>query len=90
MAVDDEHHTPEKGKRPSKWAVSAIDLLVQIIYFHKNLAMYAEPLELNGAGDVLPQDFATAWVAVAPVPRGKRCILVAYKAWAQGRRLFLT
>lgn len=69
MVIDGENSHAERGKRPSKWA---------------NLAMYAEPLELNGAGGVLPQDFATAWIAVAPVPRGKRCILVAYKAWAQG------
>ena len=46
--------------------------------------MYAEPLELHAEGEVLPQDFGTAWIAVAPVPRGKRCILVAYKAWGQG------
>lgn len=38
-------------------------------------------------GPVLPDDFGTAWVAVAPVPRGKRCLLVAYKSWAQGEGL---
>jgi hypothetical protein len=49
--------------------------------------MYAEPLELHGMGPVLPDDFGTAWIAVAPIPRGKRCVLVAYKSWAQGSHL---
>jgi hypothetical protein len=38
-------------------------------------------------GPVLPDDFGTAWIAVAPIPRGKRCVLVAYKSWAQGSHL---
>jgi hypothetical protein len=38
-------------------------------------------------GPVLPDDFGTAWIAVAPIPRGKRCLLVAYKSWAQGSHL---
>jgi hypothetical protein len=61
----------DKHKQPSKWA---------------NLAMYAEPLELDGMGSVLPDDFSTAWIALAPIPRGKRCLLVAYKSWSQGKR----
>ncbi|KAG8798636.1 hypothetical protein FRC17_007369 [Serendipita sp. 399] len=55
-------------KRPSKWA---------------NVLMYAEILEMQGEGSVLPDDFGTAWMAVAPVPRGKRCLLIAYKHYGQ-------
>jgi hypothetical protein len=47
--------------------------------------MYAEPLELQGIGPLLPDDFGSAWIAVAPIPRGKRCLLVAYKARPNGK-----
>ncbi|KAJ7201677.1 hypothetical protein GGX14DRAFT_464643 [Mycena pura] len=47
--------------------------------------MYAELLEMsedspwsasNASADGLPEDLETAWVAVAPVPVGKRCLAV--------------
>ncbi|KAJ7931192.1 hypothetical protein B0H13DRAFT_1594531 [Mycena leptocephala] len=47
--------------------------------------MYAELLEMNedntwgisdSSADGLPEDLETAWVAVAPVPVGKRCLAV--------------
>lgn len=50
-----------------------------------NLAMYAEPLEL---GFSLPDDFPSSWIAVAPIPRGKRCLAVAYKNAPSGSTLF--
>ncbi|KIY45105.1 hypothetical protein FISHEDRAFT_20428, partial [Fistulina hepatica ATCC 64428] len=46
--------------------------------------MYAELLEMSSdaawALDALPSDLDTAWVAVAPVPRGKRCLAVTHQS----------
>lgn len=51
--------------------------------------MYAELLEMTedepwsgstaGAHDGLPKDLESGWVAVAPVPVGKRCIAITYQ-----------
>ncbi|KAJ7636999.1 hypothetical protein FB45DRAFT_907973 [Roridomyces roridus] len=56
----------QKAKKPpakNKWA---------------DQCMYAEMLEMSETGpqDGLPEDLETAWVAVAPVPVGKRCLAV--------------
>ncbi|KAH8830162.1 hypothetical protein DL96DRAFT_1706998 [Flagelloscypha sp. PMI_526] len=44
--------------------------------------MYAELLELSNNsqsfGDGLPPDLETAWIAIAPVPSGKRCLAVTH------------
>lgn len=45
--------------------------------------MYAELLELNKdpehrASELLPQDLQTNWIALSPVPKGKRCLAVAH------------
>jgi snurportin-1 len=53
--------------------------------------MYAELLEMNGdeawlssspqaAEDGLPQDLESGWVAVGPVPIGKRCLAVTHQS----------
>lgn len=50
--------------------------------------MYAELFELNrdvdsmgGTGEsLLPSDLFTDWIALAPVPKGKRCLAVANQA----------
>jgi snurportin-1 len=52
--------------------------------------MYAELLEMradvpwdnNGhaVDDGLPDDLESGWVAVAPVPAGKRCLVVSYQS----------
>ncbi|KAG2120081.1 hypothetical protein BD769DRAFT_1629581 [Suillus cothurnatus] len=82
------HETVQSGKRrgktrrkrikskPSKWA---------------DKCMYAELLEMNEevhmwdnqSSDVidgLPRDLEAAWVAVAPVPTGKRCLAVTHQS----------
>ncbi|CAL1709262.1 unnamed protein product [Somion occarium] len=57
--------TPQK---PSKWA---------------DRCMYAELLEMPDEsetfhGDGVPDDLETGWVALAPVPTGKRCLAVTH------------
>lgn len=55
--------------------------------------MYAELLEMNGdeiwdatghkdqgVSDGLPSDLEHGWVAVAPVPKGKRCLVVTHQS----------
>lgn len=59
-----------KNKKPSKWA---------------DKCMYAELLEMSEDDpwsdvDGLPQDLETGWVAVAPVPVGKRCLAVTHQS----------
>lgn len=62
--------------KPSKWA---------------DKCMYAELLEMNDeahlwdnqsddANDGLPRDLEAAWVAVAPVPAGKRCLAITHQS----------
>ncbi|KAI0031952.1 hypothetical protein K488DRAFT_50990 [Vararia minispora EC-137] len=69
------HRKKRGGKRTNPWA---------------DQCMYAELLEMSAdesrmsidgtcaddEGDALPPDLETAWVAVAPVPSGKRCLVV--------------
>ncbi|KAH0833244.1 hypothetical protein J3R83DRAFT_12305 [Lanmaoa asiatica] len=82
--ADDGSHLKKKRsknkrrrtKKPSKWA---------------NRCMYAELLEMkeepglwddhsNGADDGLPSDLEKSWVAVAPVPTGKRCLAITHQS----------
>ena len=82
--ADDGSHLKKKrsrnkrrrAKKPSKWA---------------NKCMYAELLEMkeepslwddhsNDADDGLPSDLETSWVAVAPVPIGKRCLAITHQS----------
>lgn len=53
--------------------------------------MYAELLEMkeepglwgdhsNDADDDLPSDLERSWVAVAPVPMGKRCLAITHQS----------
>lgn len=67
---------PTKTKQPSRWA---------------NMCMYAELLEMNhddamdmaAMGDVadgIPPDLQEGWIAVAPLPAGKRCLAVTTNA----------
>jgi len=50
-----------------------------------NKCMYAELLEMQetdlwpGMEDGLPSDLETGWVALAPVPVGKRCIAISHQ-----------
>ncbi|KIM76219.1 hypothetical protein PILCRDRAFT_826582 [Piloderma croceum F 1598] len=61
-------------KKPNKWA---------------DKCMYAELLEIRnddvwplpeGMTDGLPEDLESGWVAVAPVPVGKRCLAVTHQS----------
>ncbi|KAF8134976.1 hypothetical protein EV363DRAFT_1429657 [Boletus edulis] len=65
-----------RAKKPSKWA---------------NKCMYAELLEMKeepslwddhstDANDGLPSDLERGWVAVAPVPTGKRCLAITHQS----------
>ena len=63
-----------KGKhpKPSKWA---------------DKCMYAELLEMKEGFDAsgrvddgIPDDIETGWVAVTPIPVGKRCLAVTHQA----------
>lgn len=48
--------------------------------------MYAELLEMNGdeqtmgAENGIPDDLHANWIAVAPVPRGKRCLALTHSS----------
>ena len=65
----------KKRNKPSKWA---------------DQCMYAELLEMSpedpwssttdDLNDSLPHDLETGWVAVAPVPVGKRCLAVTHQS----------
>lgn len=71
----------KNNNKPSKWA---------------DQCMYAELLEMasddpywsaNGSNedhDPLPNDLESGWVAVAPVPVGKRCLVVTHQAAGRG------
>ena len=50
-----------------------------------NKCMYAELLEMQetdqwaGGDDRLPSDLETGWVALAPIPLGKRCLAISHQ-----------
>lgn len=57
--------------------------------------MYAELLEMRDADDTtwgspsraedgLPKDLEREWIALAPVPKGKRCIAVSFAPSVSG------
>ncbi|KAH9991578.1 hypothetical protein BJV77DRAFT_1006977 [Russula vinacea] len=62
--------TGTSNKKTSPWA---------------NKCMYAELLEMQeteswtGGNDGLPSDLETGWVALAPVPVGKRCLAISHQ-----------
>ena len=62
--------TTPSNKKTSSWA---------------NKCMYAELLEMQetdlwtGGDDGLPSDLETGWVALSPVPVGKRCLAVSHQ-----------
>ncbi|KAI0718360.1 hypothetical protein C8T65DRAFT_706806 [Cerioporus squamosus] len=65
-------HKGGKNTKPSKWA---------------DKCMYAELLEMkegyDSSGDLqdgIPTDIETGWVAVTPIPVGKRCLAVTHQA----------
>lgn len=65
-------HPSRKNKKLNKWA---------------DKCMYAELLEMTegfSTADVgrdgIPDDIETGWVAVTPVPLGKRCLAVTHQA----------
>jgi snurportin-1 len=85
-ADDGGHQKKKRGKnkrkrmkaKPSKWA---------------DRCMYAELLELKedmhlwdehatDVDDGLPSDLESGWVAVAPVPTGKRCLAITHQSAA--------
>jgi len=41
-----------------------------------NMVMYAEPLDFTS----IPEDLQTDWIALAPVPKGKRCIMATSRS----------
>lgn len=60
----------KKNKKASKYA---------------DKCMYAELLEMNedstwSDADGLPENLETGWVAVGPVPIGKRCLVVTHQS----------
>ncbi|KAK0468056.1 uncharacterized protein EV420DRAFT_1502628 [Desarmillaria tabescens] len=64
---DQQQKQSKKHDEPNEWA---------------DKCMYAELLEMNSedpwtATDGLPDDLETGWVAVAPVPVGKRCLAIS-------------
>ncbi|KAG8695842.1 hypothetical protein FRC08_007530 [Ceratobasidium sp. 394] len=65
-----------KQRKATKWA---------------DKCMYAELLEMRDTGDTwasgddgLPMDLEQEWVALAPVPKGKRCIAVSFAPSVSG------
>ncbi|KAK0231077.1 hypothetical protein IW262DRAFT_1342075 [Armillaria fumosa] len=80
--------TKKKNKRKRKARMKQQDRHQQQTEKHvesnewADKCMYAELLEMNSedpwtATDGLPDDLETGWVAVAPVPIGKRCLAIS-------------
>ncbi|TCD68169.1 hypothetical protein EIP91_011447 [Steccherinum ochraceum] len=75
-----------KGKRKGKGKGRAkADSGPQVPGKWGDKCMYAELLEMNEDFDLvksdgIPEDIETGWVAVAPVPVGKRCLAITHAA----------
>jgi len=50
---------------------------------YANRLMQGEPLDLENEG--LPPDLATEWIAIGPIPRGKRCMVVTFNGSRRSR-----
>ncbi|KAF7318250.1 hypothetical protein HMN09_00333500 [Mycena chlorophos] len=74
--------TAGSKKKKKKWKPKAKRETAATASKWADQCMYAELLEMsednawNEAADGLPEDLETGWVAVAPVPVGKRCLAV--------------
>ncbi|PSS37212.1 hypothetical protein PHLCEN_2v945 [Hermanssonia centrifuga] len=69
--------SPSQSKKPNKWADKC--MYAELLEMTEDLEM----VEFHGAGgttngDGIPQDLETAWVAVTPVPIGKRCLAITH------------
>lgn len=62
-------------KKPSKWANKC--MYAELLEMRED-SLWTESFEIGSAPihDGLPDDLETAWVGVAPVPVGKRCLAV--------------
>ncbi|EIN09166.1 hypothetical protein PUNSTDRAFT_143736 [Punctularia strigosozonata HHB-11173 SS5] len=74
-----------KSKKPSKYADKC--MYAELLEMRDPSAITGEyMLDAAASEDGLPHDMDTpgAWVAVAPVPKGKRCLAVTYQASSGG------
>lgn len=65
-----QSQTANQNQKPGKWA---------------DKCMYAELLEMADESntfqeDGIPEDLESGWVAVTPVPSGKRCMVITHAA----------
>ena len=57
-------------RKPNRWADKCM---------YAELLEMSEDYELDVVADGIPQDIETGWVAVTPVPVGKRCLAVTHQ-----------
>ncbi|KAF8624980.1 hypothetical protein AX15_005614 [Amanita polypyramis BW_CC] len=67
------------AKKPSKWADKCMyaELLEMV---DPGAPLFIPDMDRDLPGDGLPKDLETEWVAVTPVPVGKRCLAVTYQS----------
>jgi snurportin-1 len=68
------------SKRPSPWADQCMYAeLLEMSEDKSRMPMDKMPESDGVADDGLPVDLESAWVAVAPVPAGKRCLAICHQ-----------
>ena len=68
-------HTQAPPKKPSKWADKC--MYAELLEMTEDLEMSDFDTESN---DGIPDDLEGGWVAVTPVPSGKRCLAITHSA----------
>jgi len=69
----------KRSNKPSKWADKC--MYAELLEMYPDEPRYRED---GTVGDGLPDDLETGWVAISPVPAGKRCLAVTHQSSGVG------
>ena len=67
---------PRRMKKVSRWANKC--MYAELLEMHDGTTEI--PLLMNGFDDGIPDDLETGYIAIAPIPIGKRCLLVTQQS----------
>ncbi|KAF8837412.1 hypothetical protein BDN67DRAFT_1013886 [Paxillus ammoniavirescens] len=73
-----KHKRKRTKAKPSKWADKC--MYAELLEMKEEMSPWDE--HANHADDGLPSDLENGWVAVAPVPTGKRCLAITHQSAA--------
>ena len=89
---DEEHHEPDTTAMLEHMEVNPVHAgqprrakKRRNVSKWANVVMYAEPLDFAS----IPEDLQTDWIALAPLPKGKRCIMTTSRSSNSSKTSYL-